>query len=183
MSPDDELVLVLKPPQRPLLAFCAGVSGVCIAVGFVLAFMPVAHFLVWLALGFAGVLGLACVGYLLPGNSALILTADGFTILFASRAASYRWSEVDYFAVAERRIVAFRLLDTSEHVSAPTRQLTGFDGALPTRYGALPLELLAARLNECCQRFGEPTRPKTCAPSSDGSSGRASALSRGTLAD
>ena len=173
MSTDDEPVLVLKPPQQPWLTACATLSGACIAVGFVLALAPVAHFLFWLAVGFAGVLGLACVGHLLPGNSALILTADGFTIRFASRAAFYPWSDVDYFTVAERRLVAFRLFDTSEQVSPLARQLTGFDGALPGRYGALPVDVLAARLNECRQRFGEPTPPKTCAPSSGGRSDRA----------
>jgi hypothetical protein len=155
MSSDEEPVLVLKAPQRPWLTACATLSGACIAVGFVLALAPVAHFLVWLGLGFAGVLGLAFVGYLMPGNSALILTPDGFSVRFSARMAFYHWSEVDYFAVVEERLVAFRLFDTSEKVSLIARQMTGFDGALPVRYGALPTELLAARLNECCQRFSE----------------------------
>src|SRR5690348_3256112 len=108
MPPDDDIILVLKPPQRPWLGWCAAASGVCIAVGFVLALAPVPHFLLWLGLGFAGILGLAFVGHLLPGNSALILTPTGFTVRFASRIAFYPWSEIDYFAVAEDRIVAFR---------------------------------------------------------------------------
>jgi hypothetical protein len=155
MSSDEEPVLVLKPPQRPWLAFCAALSGVCIAVGFLLALVPVPHFLLWLSVGFVGVLGLACVGRLMPGNSALILTTEGFTVRFASRLAHYPWSEVDYFAVAEHRLVVFRLLDTSENVSPVARHMTGFDGALPARYGALSAELLAARLNECRRRFSE----------------------------
>jgi hypothetical protein len=117
--------------------------------------MPVAHFLVWLSLGFVGIGGLAFVGYFLPGNSALILTPAGFTVRFASRMVFYPWSEVAYFAVAEERIVAFRLFDTSDKVSPIVRQLTGFDGDLPARYGALSADALAARLNECRQIFGE----------------------------
>ncbi|HQU46879.1 MAG: hypothetical protein B7Z73_12900 [Planctomycetia bacterium 21-64-5] len=156
MSSDEEPILVLTPPHRPWLGVCAGLSGLCIGVGFSMALLPVGHFLVWLAVGFAGVIGLACVGHLLPGNSALILTGDGFAIRFASRAAFYAWSEVDYFAVAERRLVAFRLLDTSQQVSPMARRLTGFDGALPARYGSLPVEQLADRLNECRERFVGP---------------------------
>jgi hypothetical protein len=153
MSGDDEPVLVLKAPQPPWLTFCAALSGVCIAVGFVLALMPIAHFLAWLAVGFAGIVGLALVSCLLPGNSVLILTSDGFAIRAASRMAFYPWSEIDHFAVVERRLVAFRLFDTSDKVSPTVRQLTGFDGALPAQYGALSADLLATRLNECCQRL------------------------------
>ena len=153
MNGDDEPILVLKAPQPPWLTFCAGVSGLCIAVGFVLALLPIAHFLVWLGLGFAGIVGLALVSSLLPGNSALILTSDGFAVRAASRMAFYLWSEIDYFAVVERRLVAFRLSDTSDKVSPTVRRLTGFDGALPARYGALSAELLATRLNECCERL------------------------------
>ena len=150
---DDEPVLVLKTPQPPWLVFCAGLSGLCIAVGFVLALMPIAHFQAWLALGFGGVVGLALVSCLLPGSSALILTPDGFAVRMASRIAFYPWSEIEYFAVAEHQFVAFRLFDTSDKVSPSVRQLTGFDGALPAQYGAVPAELLATRLNECCRRF------------------------------
>lgn len=153
MGGHEEPVLVLKAPQPPWLTFCVGLCGLCIAVGFVLALMPIPHFLAWLMLGFAGIIGLALVSCVMPGNSALILTPDGFAVRAASRVAFYLWSEIEYFAVAERRLVAFRLFDTSDKVSPTVRQLTGFDGALPARYGALPAELLATRLNECCQRF------------------------------
>jgi hypothetical protein len=155
MSSDDDPILVLKAPQPPWLAFCAALSGFCIAVGFVLALMPIAHFLLWLALGFAGIVGLALVSRLLPGNSALILTPEGFAVRAASRMAFYPWREIDYFAVAGQQLVAFRLFDTSDKVSPVVRQRTGFDGALPAPYGALPAELLATRLNECCQRLAE----------------------------
>ncbi|HWB07763.1 MAG TPA: hypothetical protein VG826_00865 [Pirellulales bacterium] len=152
MSSDDEPVLVLKAPHPPWLTFFAAMSGLSITVGFVLALMPIAHFLLWLALGFAGIVGLALVSCLLP-SSALILTPDGFAVRVASRMAFYPWRDIDYFAVAERRLVAFRLFDSSDKVSPVVRQLTGFDGALPAQYGSLPAELLALRLNECCRRF------------------------------
>ena len=155
MSSSDEPILVLKPPERPGLVLLAALSGLCIAGGFFMALLPVPHFLAWLALGFAGVVGLCSVNYLLPGNSALVLTVEGFTVRFATRAVFYPWSDVDYFAVAGRRVVAFRLLDTSQRVSPVVRQMTGFDGALPARYGTLPSEVLAARLNECRRRFGD----------------------------
>jgi hypothetical protein len=155
MPSHDEPMLVLKPPQRPGLALLATVSGACIAVGFFMALFPVPHFLAWLALGFAGVAGLCSASFLLPGNSALVLTVEGFTVRFATGAVFYPWSDIDYFAVAGRRVVVFRLLDTSERVSPVARQMTGFDGALPARYGALPAEVLAARLNECRHQFGD----------------------------
>jgi hypothetical protein len=153
MTGDDEPVLILKAPQPPWLTFCAALSGFCIAVGFVLALSPIPHFVVWLAVGFAGIAGLALVSCALPGNSALILTPDGFAVRAASRMAFYLWSEIDHFTVVERHLVAFRLSDTSDKVSPAVRQLTGFDGALPAHYGALSAELLATRLNECCQRL------------------------------
>lgn len=155
MSADDEPVLIMKPLQRPGLTLFAAVSGVCSVVGFLLALVSVPHFLVWLGVGFAGVLGLVYVSYRMPGNSALILTPHGFTVRFASRLVYYPWSEVDYFAVAGERRVAFRLLDHSERISPSLRHMTGFDGALPASYGALPAEQLAARLNECCLSFRE----------------------------
>ena len=154
MPSDDEPILVLKPLYPPWLGAAAAISGLAIGVGFFMAMLPLGNFLVWLAVGFAGVLGLACVGHFSPGNSSLVLTGDGFAIRIASRAAFYAWSEIDYFAVAERQLVAFRLLDSSQQVSAVLRQLTGFDGALPARYGTLPVEELAERLNECRERLG-----------------------------
>ena len=95
---DEEPVLVMSPPQRPGLTLCAAASGLCSVVGFLLALVSVPHFLVWLSVGFAGILGLGYVSYLMPGNSALMLTPQGFTVRFASRLAYYPWSEVDYFA-------------------------------------------------------------------------------------
>ncbi len=155
MPSHDEPMLVLKPPQRPGLALFGTLSGACTAVGFLGALLPIPHFLAWVTLGFAGVAGLCSTSFLLPGNSTLVLTAEGFTVRFASGAVFYPWSDVDYFAVAGRRLVAFRLLDTSDRVSRVARQMTGFDGALPARYGALPAEVLAARLNECRHQFGD----------------------------
>ncbi|HVX13009.1 MAG TPA: hypothetical protein VHC22_17630 [Pirellulales bacterium] len=155
MPSHDEPMLVLKPPQRPGLALFATLSGACTAVGFFGAMLPVPHFLAWVALGFTGVAGLCSASFLLPGNSALVLTAEGFTLRFGSGAVFYPWSDVDYFAVAGPRLVVFRLLDTSDRVSPVARQMTGFDGALPARYGTLPAEVLAARLNECRHQFGE----------------------------
>lgn len=154
MPSDEEPILILRPLHPPWLGAGAAISGICIGVGFFMAMLPLGNFLLWLAVGFAGVIGLACIGQLSPGNSALVLTGDGFAIRFASRAAFYAWSEVDHFAVIERRLVAFRLLDTSDQVSPLARQLTGFDGALPARYGTMPVEVLAERLNECRRRFG-----------------------------
>ncbi|HET6878890.1 MAG TPA: hypothetical protein VFI31_01970 [Pirellulales bacterium] len=154
MPADQQPMLELKPPRRPWLGLLAALSGLCIAVGFCMALLPGIHFLEWLALGFLGILGLCCAGYFLPGNSALVITAEGFTLRFASRAVFYPWSEVDYFAVLNRRVVAFRLYDTSERVSAFARRMTGYDGAFPSRYGSLPPDVLAARLNECREQFG-----------------------------
>lgn len=153
--PNEEPVVVLRPPTRPWLAVCAAFCGACVAIGFLLALMAVAHFLIWLSLGFVGIAGLAFVGYFLPVSSALILTPAGFSVRCASRMAFYAWGEVAYFAVAEEQIVAFRLFDTSDQVSPIVRQLTGFDGALPARYGGLSADALAARLNECRQIFDE----------------------------
>lgn len=157
MPSDDEPILVLKPLHPPWLGAAAAVSGLSIGVGFFMAMLPLGNFLVWLAVGFAGVLGLACIGHLSPGNSSLVLSGDGFAVRFASRSAFYAWNEIDYFAVVERRLVAFRLLDTSEQVSPVVRQLTGYDGALPVRYGEMPPEELAERLNECRERLVSPT--------------------------
>jgi hypothetical protein len=47
------------------------------------------------------------------------------------------------------------LLDKSERVSLAVRQMTGFDGALPARYGTLPADVLVDRLNECRRRLGD----------------------------
>ena len=154
MAIDEEPILVLKPPDRHGLVVVAVVSGVCIGVGFFMALLPGGNFLGWLTLGFAGVAGLCGAGYLLPTNSTLILTVDGFTVRFASRAMFYSWNEVDYFTVAGRSMVAFRLFDGSEHVSPADRQMTGYDGALPSAYGSLSPEALAEQLNECRQRLG-----------------------------
>lgn len=153
MSNSDEPVLVLKPPERQGLAALTAISGVCIAVGFVMALAAGPHFLAWLALGFAGILGVCCAAHLLPPNSLLVLSREGFTVRVASRAAFYPWSEIEHFAVAERRVVAFRLSERSERISPAVRQLTGFDGALPASYGSLSPEALAARLNECRHRL------------------------------
>jgi hypothetical protein len=153
MPGDNEPTLVLTPPARQGLVVFAAVSGVCIAVGFFMALASAANFLAWLALGFAGVIGLCAVAYLLPASSTLILSPQGFTVRFASRAVFYSWNEVEHFAVAERSVVAFRLSEWSQRISPAIRQLTGYDGALPAAYGSLPPEALAAQLNECRSRL------------------------------
>jgi hypothetical protein len=154
MGIDEEPILVLKSPERPGLVVFAVACGVSIGVGFFMALLPVGNFLGWLTLGFAGVAGLCGAAYLLPANSTLILGVEGFTVRFASRAMFYSWSEVDHFAVAGRHMVAFRLLDGSEHASPTEREMTGYDGALPCGYGSLSPEALADQLNECRQQLG-----------------------------
>jgi hypothetical protein len=151
----EEPILELKPPGRPWLGALAALSGMVIAVGFFMALLPGGHFLEWLALGFLGVLGVCCAGYFLPGNSALVLSVEGFTVRFASRAVFYPWSDVEYFEVVNHRVVAFRLFDSSERVSPFARQVTGYDGAFPSPYGSLPPDLLATRLNECRAEFAD----------------------------
>lgn len=159
MPSDDEPVLVLKPPERQGLVAITAISGVCIAVGFFMALAAGPHFLAWLALGFGGVAGVCCAGYLLPANSTLVLSREGFAVRFTTRAVFYSWNEVEHFEVADRRIVAFRLSDGSERISPAVRQLTGYDGALPAAYGSLPPEVLAARLNECRNRLAYESIP------------------------
>jgi hypothetical protein len=154
MTNAEEPILELKPPERQGLMVFAAVSGLCIGIGFFMALLPGGNFLGWLTLGFAGVAGLSAASYLLPASSTLILSMEGFTVRSASRAVFYPWRDVDHFEVAGRRIVAFRLLDDSDHISPAIRQVTGYDGALPSVYGSIPPELLAAQLNECRQRLG-----------------------------
>ncbi len=100
-----------------------------------------------------------------PNSSYLLLEADGFTVRSLYRSHKYGWADVDYFAVTRigvNKMVAFDFASDYEKGRRARRMavgISGYEGALPDRYGMRP-EQLADLLNEWKARYGDETRAR-----------------------
>ncbi|HWX18342.1 MAG TPA: STM3941 family protein [Candidatus Binatia bacterium] len=120
----------------------------------------------WMAyacIGFFGLCALVSVAQLLPGSSFLKIGREGFEFRTLWRGASFRWSDVEEFGVAEftlhhsgipqkNRMVGFRFSPSYEKggknlaLRRLNEGLVGYEAALPDNYG-MKHEELAALLN------------------------------------
>lgn len=123
--------------------------------------------------GYAGILffGLGVVVaiiQLIPNSSFLWLGPDGMTVCTMWRSHFYRWSDIERFGVAEftvnsrrRRLVGMDFSASYPHrnkakaMKEISRNLSGFEGALPDNYGWDYAEL-AAHLNRLREKHAGP---------------------------
>jgi hypothetical protein len=111
----------------------------------------------WLVVIFFGLGVLVSAVRLLPNSAYLRIDSQGFSLCSLFRIYSFRWDDVQEFAVAwngQFRLVAFNFAPgyqgrgIGNKISAG---ISGFDAALPNSYG-MSLTDLAALLNDYKQR-------------------------------
>jgi hypothetical protein len=124
---------------------------------------------VYVGITFFGLGTLVSLAQLIPGSSFLRLTSEGLTVRNMWRTTSYRWTDIARFGVAEfttphgpfrqrHRLVGLDFASTHPRHRATqalmtfSRELTGFEGALPDNYGRSDADL-AAYLNQLKAQF------------------------------
>ena len=117
---------------------------------------------VWVGLAFFGFGAILGTLRLIPGASYLRLDPHGFTFCALFRRQTIAWADVSEFGVSERD--AFNAYSTVRFNFAPgyrkdsearklARELTGWEGALPGKYGRRAAAL-ADSMNEWRRRYG-----------------------------
>jgi hypothetical protein len=124
----------------------------------------------WLCIVFFGLCGLVFLVQFFPGSSFLRIRREGFEFRALWRGATFRWSDVEEFGVAEftvyhsgipqkHRMVGFRLSpsyprrDKLPRLRRLNEKLMGYEAALPDNYG-MKHEELAALLNRKKAEYG-----------------------------
>ena len=140
-------VEVLRPSPARWLATGAICGGLTWIGGVLLDSHPL---LAWACIAFFG-LGVAVSAVnLLPGASGLALDEDGFEIVSLFRRSRIAWAEVARFGQVQaglERLVGFDFVDGARggRLHRANRRISGFDGALPDRYG-FPAASLVERM-------------------------------------
>jgi len=107
----------------------------------------------WFCAAFFGIGVLVCTINLSPNSSFLVLNSKGFTMRSLYREHSYKWTDVETFAVRSvgfRRMVVFKFSDGytgQPRMRRIASAMTGAEGALPDTYG-LSLHELADKMKK-----------------------------------
>jgi len=141
-------MLVLRPTRASAIGY--------VVLGLVMTAMGVLSIVAGrLAIGVLGTafFGLCTAVFVaqLRGGSYLRLDAERFEIATLFRHCSYRWDQIERFAVITirhgflpvRRMVGFDFAANRPRGAGLARAIAGCDGALPSSYGKRPDELVA----------------------------------------
>ena len=107
----------------------------------------------WLCAIFFGLGTVVAVINLLPGNSYLRLTAEGFETSSLSRKYFYQWSDIEQFGVTYvglNKIVVFNFSPAFDKAKAGrniSKQIAGWEGGLHDTFG-MKAEKLAELMNK-----------------------------------
>ena len=161
---------VLRPSRRTWLLVLV-ISLAFVAVGLLALFGPRPAeqedvWVMWLCVGFFGLVAGVSVLQLLPQTSCLRLDTEGFTIRSLFREQTYRWDDVDTFGatrIGPNKMVGFNFAPhfrRAERLRGVSAALAGFEGALPDTYG-MKAEELAHLMNEYKYRHAAATEGRT----------------------